>query len=32
VRFEGHWDSAYRKVQELLHLEGHNEITGGPED
>jgi len=27
VRFEGQWDTAYQKVQELLHLEGHNLIA-----
>ncbi len=32
VRFEGRWDAAYQKVQELLHLEGHNEIAETPED
>jgi UDP-GlcNAc:undecaprenyl-phosphate GlcNAc-1-phosphate transferase len=26
VRFEGRWDAAYQKVQELLHLEGPNLI------
>ncbi len=28
VRFEGRWDAAYQKVQELLHLAGQNEIVG----
>jgi len=32
VRFEGRWDNAYQKVQELLYLEGHNEITGGDDE
>jgi len=31
VRFEGRWDAAYQKVQELLHLEGQNQITSGDE-
>lgn len=29
VRFEGSWETAYQKVQELLHLEGPNSIAGG---
>ena len=28
VRFEGRWDAAYQKVQELLHLQGRNELSG----
>ena len=31
VRFEGQWDAAYQKVQELLHLEGHN-LIAEPDD
>ena len=32
VRFEGRWDTAYQRVQELLHLEGLNVIAYQDED
>ena len=32
VRFEGRWDAAYQKVQELLHAAGQNEISGPGND
>ena len=32
VRFEGRWDTAYQRVQELLHLEGLNVIADQDED
>ncbi len=32
VRFEGRWDAAYQKVQELLHLAGQNEIACRDDD
>ena len=28
VRFEGRWDAAYQKVQELLHAAGQNAVSG----
>ncbi len=32
VRFEGRWDGAYQKVQELLHLAGPNRMVGPADD